>query len=249
MRLVACDPLVGLLRVKPERYVPDCDDLLAEMARLGVDEAIVRHRAAYEAGVAAGNHAIAEDLVGRQALRPAWVVTPDGVEPDYSPALLVERMLAAGSLVCWMDPAAEGFSALPWCSGPLYELLQARRVPLLVEYAKISADHLDVVLGDFPELRLILLGVPRLGRHRLLYPLLTRHPNLYVCLSYTYSVHLGIEDLCQRFGPHRWVFGMGYPEAEGGASVAGLSYAAISDQARRAIAHGNIERLLAEVDA
>ena len=89
--------------------------------------------------------------------------------------------------------------------------------------------------------------MPRLGRNRLIYPLLQRHPNLMICLSYTYSVHQGVEDLCRTFGHERWVFGMGYPTAETGASLTGLTYAAIPDEAKEAIAHGNIERLLAEV--
>jgi predicted TIM-barrel fold metal-dependent hydrolase len=48
------------------------------------------------------------------------------------------------------------------------------------------------------------------------------------------------------FGPHRWVFGLGYPQAEGGAVVAGLSYARIPDAAKAAIAYGNFARLLGE---
>jgi predicted TIM-barrel fold metal-dependent hydrolase len=66
-------------------------------------------------------------------------------------------------------------------------------------------------------------------------------------VSSTYSVHEGLPELVANFGSGRFVWGSAYPEAEGGASVAILTYANIPDEARCAIAHGNIERLLAEV--
>ena len=249
MKLIACDPMMGLPRIPPEGYVPDRADLLSEMAYLGVEAAIVRHRAAYEAGPKAGNVALCEDLRGADNLYPAPFVTPDGFGPAFDPRQMIDEILEAGSRVVWTDPVAEGFSLLPWCSGPLYETLQDCRMPLLLEYSVAKPDDLDVILNDFPRLRLILLGVPRLGRNRLVYPLLRRHASLYLCLSYSYSVHQGIEDLVSTFGQHRWVFGMGYPTAEGGASLTNLTYAAIPDETKEAIAHRNIERLLAEVRA
>ena len=247
MKLIACDPIIGLPRVPFEDYRPDRADLLAEMARLGVTAAIVRHRAAYEAGPVNGNRILWEETRGWEQLWPAPFVTPDGEEPAFDPSLAIAQMRAAGAKVCWTDPQAEGLSLLPWCAGPLYEVLQARRMPLLLEYDKTSADELYVILENFPDLRLILLNVPRLGRNRLLYPLLQRFPNLWLCLSHTYSVHQGFEDLVRIFGPHRWVFGLGYPQAEGGAAIAGLTYARLSSEDQEAIAHGNIERLLGEV--
>ena len=247
MKLIACDPIMGLPRVPAENYCPDRADLLTEMKRLGIESAIVRHQSAHECGPVAGNRVILEELQDCDQLMPAWFVTPDGFEPDFDPAKTVEEMIQVGVRVCWTDPEAETFSLLPWCSGLLYEILQQRRVPLLLDYSKVKPDDLDVIMNDFPGLCLILLKVPRLGRNRMVYPLLQRHPSLWLCLSHTYSLHCGIEDLCKKFGTERWVFGMGYPEAEGGSAITGLSYADISDDAREAIAHGNIERLLAEV--
>jgi predicted TIM-barrel fold metal-dependent hydrolase len=120
-------------------------------------------------------------------------------------------------------------------------------LPLLVDYRGVTLDELEEILTAFPQLRLILTQVPRLGRHRSLYALLERHPNLHLCLSSAYSVHEGIPDLVENFGHARFVWGTSYPEAEGGASVALLAYAPIAEAARAAIGHGNIERLMAEV--
>lgn len=245
--LIACDAVIGEPRVPIDGVEPGVDDLRREMARLHLAAAVVRHRACVESGPYTGNQRLLEEIDGQDGLLPAWVLTPDGCEPDFDVAGLVSRMMARGVRVAWMDPQAHAFSPLPWCAGPLYDALQAARVPLLVEYDRISADQLHEVLAAFPDLRVILLKAPRLGRNRLLYPLLAQHPELYLCFSPSFAVHEGFADLCARFGPHRWVFGTGYPEAEGGAGIAGLLYAGLPDDAVTAVAGGNIRRLLAEV--
>ena len=60
-------------------------------------------------------------------------------------------------------------------------------------------------------------------------------------------MHNYFRDLCNRYGPLRWVWGSAYPEYEGGAGVAGLTYSGLNDGEMAMVAHGNIERVLAEV--
>ena len=253
--LIACDPIIGLPRVPIEGLEPTVEDLRREMARLRIDKAIVRHRLCIENGPYHGNGVLLEEIAGHDELLPAWALTPDGDEPEFDIRATVRRMLAAGVggklaagvKVAWMDPRAHDFSPLPWCAGPLYDALRAARVPLLLEYDQVTPDQLHEICAAFPELRIILLKAPRLGRNRQLYPLLALHPEIYLCFCPVFSVHEGFIDLCAHFGSHRWVFGSGYPEAEGGSGVAGLMYAGLSDEAVRAVASGNITRLLSEV--
>ena len=80
-------------------------------------------------------------------------------------------------------------------------------------------------------------------------PLLALHPQLYLCFGPTFSVHNYFRDLCNRFGPLRWVFGDSYPDYEGGSGVAGLTYSGLNTEEMRYVAHGNIERLMSEVVA
>ena len=248
LNIIACDPIVGLPRVPlPGGLRPDVADLLAEMDRLGISRSVVRHRAALDGGPEAAWYVSREDLAGNDRLIPALPLTPDGREPDWDVSLALGQALREGARLAWADPVTWGFSLQPWCCGPLYRVLTERRVPLLVEYGKTSANELEVILSAFPDLRLILLGAPREGRNRLLYPLLERHPNLWLCLSNLYSVHRGFEDLVRNFGPDRWVFGTNYPVSEGGAALAGLMYADLTPAARGALAAGNLERLLGEV--
>ena len=246
-RLVACDALLGAPRVPLFGYIPDATDLEAEMARLHIDASIVRHRACLEAAPYVGNDILMSDIAERPHLIPAWFVTPDGREPDFDPEGMIEHMVSAGVRLAWLDPDAEMMSMLPWCAGELYAALQERRIPLMISYPKVKADDLHVVLQEYPELPVILINVLRLGRNRVLEPLLALHPTLNLCFGPSFSVHNYYQNLVRRFGPYRWVWGANYPEYEGGAGVAGLTYSGLSAEDMAQVAHGNIERLLAEV--
>lgn len=247
LKLVACDALVGLPRIPPAYCRPDVADLKAELARLEITSAIVRHRQCLENFPYAGNASLAREIAGEPNLLPAFCLTPDGAPDDFNLAAVFAAILAQGGRAVWISPKEHMFSALPWCSGRLYAACSEARLPLLLEYPQVTPDELDQILTAHPQLRLILLRVPRLGRHRVLYALLERHANLHLCLSSTYSVHEGLPELVNTFGDARFVWGSAYPEAEGGASVTLLTYAGISETARAAIAHGNIGRLLGEV--
>ncbi|HIJ72757.1 MAG TPA: amidohydrolase family protein [Candidatus Hydrogenedentes bacterium] len=244
---VICDATIGLPRLRAGGIEPTVADLLSEMGRLRVRKAIVRHRLCLDVGPYHGNQALMEEIEGQPDLLAAWAVTPDGRPPDFSPVSLVKAMLDDGVKAAWLAPKAHGFPPQPWCAGALYGALEEAAMPLLVAHDDLTGDDIDAIGRAFPRLRLILLECPRLGRNRNLYPLLERHENLFLCVAPPFSVHCGLRDLCRRFGAHRWVLGSGYPEAEGGAAIAGLMYAGLSDEDAAAIAHGNIERLLEEV--
>jgi predicted TIM-barrel fold metal-dependent hydrolase len=82
---------------------------------------------------------------------------------------------------------------------------------------------------------------------RILCPLLERHANLYLSLSPPFAVQEGIERICARAGARHLVFGTGYPHAAPGAAITYLMYARITEEERRLIGAGNLERLLSEV--
>jgi len=247
LKLIACDVLVGLPRKPFALFQPDAEDLDRELARLEIASAVVRHRQCIENFPHWGNDVLAREATGRGSWIPAFALTPDGAPDDHNMETMLARELGRDMRIGWISPREHMFSPRPWCSGKLYGACADARLPLLVDYRGITLDEIEEVLTAFPKLRLIVTQVPRLGRHRSLYALLERHAGLHLCLSSAYSVHEGIPDLVEKFGHARFVWGTSYPEAEGGASVTLLTYAPVSDAARAAIAHGNIERLLAEV--
>lgn len=251
MRYFDGDCLLGRPKVPLPDVEPSLCDLRTEMQRLDIERALVRHRACIEADSETGNAILMEEIAGQEGLVPAWHVLPGGLEGEFDPAALVERLLRLGVRAAWTTLAGRSapFVLDAWCAGPLLGALQEHRVPLLLPYREVPPAMLKTVLAEFPQLPVILFGVPRLGRNPILYPLLGQHRNLSLCLSGIYGVHLGLEDLYKRFGADQIIFGSGYPHCEGGASVAALTYADLPDEAKAAIAYGNLERLLGEVQA
>ncbi len=247
LKLIACDSLFGLPRKPYALFRPDAEDLTRELARLQVSAAVVRHRQCIENFPHWGNDVLVREAAAQPNWIPAVCLTPDGAPDAHSLEATLASAFARGMRVGWISPKEHMFSPRPWCTGKLYAACAEARLPLLLEYPQVTLDEVHEIMTAHPQLRLVLLRVPRLGRHRTLYTLLERHPGVHLCLSSAYSVHEGMADLVENFGHARFVWGTAYPEAEGGASVTLLTYAAIPAAARAAIAHGNIERLLAEV--
>ncbi len=242
-----CDVLIGTPKAPIPNVQPGLDDLLAEMERLGIRRALVRHVACDEVGPETGNRLLSEEVRAHEQLLPVWMLTPDTCPDLGSPQALIEHMVAKSVAAAWIKPTGQEFVLEPWCCGPLLAALQERRVPLMILWDDATPRQLHEVMAAFPELPVILLRAPRRGRNRILYPLLEQHANLHCAVTPSYSVYRGIEDLCDNFGSHRFLFGTGYPHVEGGAALCMLTYAEISEADRLAIASENLERLLAEV--
>ena len=127
--------------------------------------------------------------------------------------------------------------------GPLLEELTGRRIPLLVgpDWKGITS-----LLAEFPELTLIVVRHGSWGDDRYFRPLLERYRNLHVDTS-NYQIDHGIEDVVRKYGPERLLYGSGSPELQMGASLLTAAQADIDDNAKAAIAGGNLRRVLAEV--
>lgn len=212
----------------------DTAGLLEEMERFYIREALVSHWTAEEYDAATGNAALARDVAPR--LTPAWAALPD----ETSIAELEARRPAAVRLT----PATpqHNFATAAWCAALLFEYLQANRVLTLIARPDIEWNVLARLLADFPKLPVVLLDIGyRADRH--LFPLLRQFPLLHFD-SATYLGHRQIEAYVEQFGPDRMLFGSRLPLYTPGSSLAVLSTSRISDEHRRAIAGGNLRRLL-----
>lgn len=212
----------------------DAAGLLAEMDRFGIRQALISTFAAEEYDPQEGNRLLARDP--RARLIPAWSALP---EREF-----IEKLWA-------LKPAAvrlsfgtkkHNFSPAAWCSGELYEGLQEHSILTVIAREDIDWDALDAVLNNFPALPVLLLETGYRAE-RYLFPLFSRHPNLYIDTS-TYVAHRQLESFVQRFGPGRLVFGSRLPLYTPGAALAVLATARIPDEARSAIAGGTLRRLL-----
>ena len=246
MKYFDCDCLIGPPRVPLPYIHPDVDDLLSEMNRLGIDKALVRHRACLEADPEIGNERLLKEISAYENLLPAWYVTTNGYEGSWDPVEIVDRILDLNIRAAWTTLGGRDAQLFlePWAAGKMLAALESHRIPLLLSYGDVPFDSLHHVLKRFSNLPVILIDQFRFGRDPVVYSLMEQHENLNLSINGKYAVHLGIETLCHNFNCERILFGCGYPSIEGGSSLANLSYADISEEARSAIAGDNLERIL-----
>jgi hypothetical protein len=217
----------------------DTTGLLEEMDRFYIREAVVSHWTAEEYDAAAGNQALARDLHPR--LTPAWAALPD----DASVASLEIRRPAVVRLTPGVTQ--HNFATANWCAGPLMEYLQAHAVVTLISRSDIEWTALADLIENFPRLPLVILDAGYRA-DRYLFPLLQRFPLLHFD-SATYLAHRQLEAYVEQHGPDRVLFGSRLPLYTPASALAVLASARISESDRRAIAGGNLRRLLTHVRA
>jgi predicted TIM-barrel fold metal-dependent hydrolase len=210
--------------------------LLEEMDRFHIRTAVVSHWTAEEYDAAAGNQALERDLHPR--FTPAWAAMPD--------TAAIESLEARRPSAVRLTPGTpqHNFAPAAWCAGPLFEYLQAKGVLTLIARSDIEWAALAALAENFPRLPIVLLDVGyRADRH--LFPLLARFPMLHFD-SATYLAHRQLEAYVEQYGPERLLYGSRLPLYTPASSLAVLASARISDAGRRAIAGGNLRRLLAQ---
>lgn len=209
-------------------------DLLLEMDRFAIRKALVSHWTAEEYDAETGNLALERDLDAR--FTPAWAAMADRKSVDE----LEARKPAAVRLTPAINQ--HNFSFSMWCAGGLFEYLESHYVVTLVERQYIEWDRVHELMENFPHLVLVLLDTGYRA-DRYLCPLLERYPSLYFD-SATYLAHRQLEAYVREHGPDRVLFGSRLPLYTPAAALGVLASARISDEARLAVAGGNLRRLL-----
>ena len=222
------------------RFATTPADLLAEMDWCGIDRALVYHAAVRSASPVTWNPVTARDLESQERLTPAWAVLPTATNELATPETMVAEMRAAGVQALWAFPQEHRYRLDRATFRELFAILEQARIPL---FAKQNLDHLKELLVECPELTVVAVNQGPHSVERCLRPLLDDFPNLYLETSALLVEGL-IEEFCERYGPDRLLFGSGYPDQCLGGAYLRLVQADIGEDARAAIAGGNLDRLL-----
>ena len=152
-----------------------------------------------------------------RAAKPSAVRVMQGQEPHF-----------------WMD----AFYAQDLLA-PLNEL----HMPLILDggYTERFFHALPEMARAYPNVPMIILR-HGLNESRTIYPLLKYTSNVYFDMSTMLDAG-GIEEICEKFGSERLLFGSGLPHFVPAGALALLIYARISQQDKENIAHANFERL------
>jgi hypothetical protein len=231
-------------------YAATPEDLLAEMDRCGVDQALVTCAAQQFGSPLEGNEMVVAQTREHVRLHPVWALLPSQTGEFPEPGDLVVSMRAYKVRALWSWPGQHRYLLDRRTFGPLLEELTARRVPLFLPLTEQSGDQSGWCLAGslleiYPRLTLVLTNQSVWGQDRYFRPLIEEYANLYLETSH-YELAHGLSDFCRRYGAERWLFGSAYPERCLGGAVYQLLRAELPLSAIKAIAGANLCRLLEE---
>lgn len=209
-------------------------ELLGEMSRFYIQRAVTAHWTGLEYDANVGNEKLAG--INEERLIPAWTPLPD--------AQSIEQLAARRPTVVRLMPRNlnHSWTITPWCAGELLDYLAQHRIVTLVAREDIEWQSLIDILENFPQLPLVLLDIGYRFDHYIL-PLLRRFPSLYFD-SATYLAYRQLENFVDRCGPDRLIYGSRLPLFTAATSLGVLASARIADDARLAVAGGNLRRLV-----
>jgi len=247
-----CNCQIHRYNARPAEAPYDLATLRDDLAYYGIDEALVFSAVAKEAHPTEGNDLLIRELQGEQRCHPCWCVFP-GVSDEFPPPDdLLAAMQSAGVRAARFCPHQTFSPVAEWCMGPYWYALESARLPVIVDFGvewpaqgPTDYDGLFRLCRAHPNLPVILTN-HRLRHNRPLYRLLELCPNLRIETG-CYWHYRGLEDIAQRFGPERLVFGSNWPHQETSQALGMLAYADIGDQQRALIAGDNLRALLEEV--
>jgi hypothetical protein len=240
-RVMDCNCRIGTFEKVEPPYFTDLAGLLTEMDYLGIQQALVMHSWASSWAPRLGNEKIDELLAGHENLYPCYVGLPGATDELPPPAEFAAHVREQHGAVR-LFPVNHQWDFTQWGAGDLLEALDARAVPVLIDMQQTNWNQIAEVLARYQQLPVIVLGTSyRITRH--IYPLFAKHANLYL-ESNTFQITWGIEDVCERFGADRLIFGTGLPENEGGGALAQITYNGLTDADTARIAGDNLRSLL-----
>lgn len=242
------DAYAGFGGYKPGvRETPSAEQCSSEMARVSIERALVRTAPAdMDADLTLSNDALLKACHGRPNLTPCPVVIPStGGDVPPEPQQVATLLDGGAGAVC-IRPKLLQWTLQEWVCGPLFEVLQSRNVPVFCKEQQVSIRELAELAGRYPKLPIILAETGYRWQ-RVVLPLMKTFGNIYFCLGGAYSLHRGLEQLVEKVGAERILFGTGLPGCEPMAAVTLLMYAEISDAQRAMIGAGNLDRLVAGI--
>jgi predicted TIM-barrel fold metal-dependent hydrolase len=231
----------------PADMRPSAEGLLRAMDRAGIARALVWHTAQQDADPLVGNTLLAEAIAPHERLTGCWALLPNQTGELGDSREWFRAALKAGARACQVFPEASRFLLRADVLGEVLERMIAARLPLVLPMnAGVSWDAACDLLAELPELTVILSGLGCWGADRYVRPLLERYPRVHIEIS-QYIVDGGLEGVARDYGADRLLFGSGYPSSYHGAAMFMLAHAELEDAEKRAIAGGNLDRLLGEV--
>ena len=138
-------------------------------------------------------------------------------------------------------PDRSVFSVFYW--EEILDAVNSQGLPLIIDYEYPPEFFLELpkAAESYPSVKFVLIRYG-LCRSRLIMPLLEKCTNVYFTAEVMLD-YLQIEEIAERYGTNRLLFGSGYPRLAPSGALGLILYADISDDEKEKILHGNWEEL------
>tara|TARA_B100000809_G_scaffold167968_1_gene165331 strand:- start:2455 stop:3210 length:756 start_codon:yes stop_codon:yes gene_type:complete len=224
------------------------EELLASAERLGITRTLVRREP--EIGGTSdpmhANETIYAACEAHPGLVPCPIVVPNTAYDLPDETEQVADAIHHGAAAAYIRCGADHWFAADWVSDNLFGAVSERALPVYVGSETMSQRELATIAERFPRLPIIYTQIDYRAQRTLL-PLLETFPNIYASIGNPYNIHMGIEQIIERVGPTRLLFGTGFPGAEQTAAVTYLTYANISEEEKALIGSANMDRLIGAI--
>jgi hypothetical protein len=245
-RLAFLDSNLWMGRPDFPEFVTDFDleTLRQRMSRYGIGGGIVSHFASIGYGQTWGNGRVLEAIRGT-GLWAGVVLVPEMFYSETDGRNYLASAISQGARLARLYPRTHNYSVREWCAGAMLRALEDSRVPVMVRHVQVSWEDVRYLCDSYPNLTIILEAVEQkiLYHNRLFYPLLERYSNLRLEL-HNFVAYGAVEDVAERFGADRLIFGSYMPISDPNASIMQVTDARIPDEDKRLIARQNLLQLV-----
>ena len=251
MEFFDCNVSYGIFSVPPHKRADTVDDLVEAMEWSGIQRALVQHASAIDESPVVGNPLLVQQTTPHANLEPSWAILPPQTRELGTVEQLISSMKEGGVKALWAYPSKHKYLLNGTTFGELFEEMIQRNIPLFVKRSESSGGlagwaMVESVLSEFPMLTMAVVGHGCWGEDRYFRPMIEKYEGMYIDTS-RYELDGGIADFCGIYGPNRMLFGTDFPHTEMGGAKMALMHADIPDDAKAAIASGNLWRILSEV--
>ena len=234
------DANVGIGHRHNRRYPYDsADGLLEEMARHGVDRALVYHVQGELISPSQGNEQLADWMDGHEELVSQYVAGSDPGSLAQLKELRADRSLTSVRL---QNTTECRVPFTPWVWNTLLDWLSSERIPLWVSLADTDPKEIHDTLVQHPDLPVVLVGA-HYTHTMMVRPLLNTLPNASLELSRFENIR-GIEKLVDEYGPSRFLYGSFFPRYAMGPVLFYPHRLELADGVLEQICSTNLERIL-----
>lgn len=223
---------------------PAIRDRLEFMDRLGISTALVWNTESLQNHALSSNQKLIDEIArtpqagGR--IIPALTVS-GLMQYERDGIRTLQRQMIAGETRALRFVSV--FKRLTLCQlEPVIREIAGLKPFIIMRHDESTVQDILEFTDMFPKIPVVLTEV-MWGPCVVVFDLMRRRKNILVDNSWLHS-NGAVEQVVEHFGAERLLFGTGY-KSHGGAAIAQLARAGITEKERQLIMHGNLERLLA----